>query len=528
IHKTGTGTLTWDPTGGILKVGTLDVQSGTFSTSSAMEVGTLTLNERAYAFLYNKTAADAANKNIGRLIMGNYAYLVVYDTEDSSYQTRIDEIVVNGASVGVQDYMFNKNSNIGVGKLSLADGVSSANISFQASGGGSKTTVYELGDAQTEAGNFAGKITLSGRASHGAMILSGAEVAKNAEIEIGTGITNYYLALGINADDATIAGLSSADTHKDFTKLFSGAVSATTAFNTANITNAATRNLIINTAANTSYTFYGEVLQGVNLTKTGAGTQAFAGTVGSASVAVLGGTLDMTAAALTDSALADVTLGRGGQLSMGNLNLTTGKSLSVLGDDMSSTATLSGSLTLGGGNLSFTGSALDSTTAALTVSGGISLSASTQTITLTDVESLVEGNSYYLISGSFAEGITADHFSLAGLSGGYTGTLSMQNGGLWFTLTGVSVDPNAHIWGGTTENYTWDSTTFGVVDSGDLGTKPATFDDSAANHYVELSGSVQAANGVVFNNAEDYTVGFSNIHSSLSTTDLVLEGEGAV
>ncbi len=530
IRKTGTGTLTWNPAGGTLQMGTLDVQQGYFMSSSAMEIGTFSLGTGAVALLTNTTTADAAAKNIQQVLLGNNSYFCIQDNEASSIKTAIGEVVLMGDKGEFQDYAAGKNSYIGIDKLSLGEGISSSTLTLSAMPM-TNTTVYELGAQDAEVGNFAGTIVLKGNNAHAALILSGAQVAGQAVVNLNASNSTYFKkALGINVDNAEIAGLVSAQSMGNETKLFSGTVTATTAFNTANITNAATRNLIINTAANTSYTFYGEVLQGVNLTKTGAGTQAFAGTVGSASVAVLGGTLDMTAAALTDSALADVTLGRGAQLSMGNLNLTTGKSLSVLGDEMSGTAMLNGSLTLGGGSLSFDSLALGSTTAALTVGGSISMSAGTQVITLTGSESLVLNQGYYLLSGNFADGITADSFRLAGLAAEYTGTLSLSNGGLWLTLTDAPQPaiPNGNIWAGTAEYHTWDSTTFGVVNIGAMGSNPATFDDSAAHRDILLKGSVQAASGVVFNNTEDYTFNFTNINSSLTTPDMVMNGEGTV
>ncbi|MBR5522070.1 MAG: autotransporter-associated beta strand repeat-containing protein [Akkermansia sp.] len=525
IHKVGTGTLTWDPAGGILQIGTLDVQKGCFMSSSAMEIGTFSLGTGAVALLTNTTTADAAAKNIQQVLMGNNSYFCIQDSEASSTKTAIGEVVMMGAKGEFQDYALGENSYIGIDKLSLGAGITTSTLTLSAMPQKTNTTVYELGFPSAEAGNFAGTIVLKGNYAHAALILSGAQVAAQAVIDLNASLSTYHKkALGINVDNAEIAGLASAQSMGTETKLFSGTVSATQAFNTANITNAATRNLTINTASGTSYTFYGEVMQGVNLTKTGAGTQAFAGTVDSAAVAVLGGTLDMTAATLANGALADVTLHRGGTLQLGSLNVASGNSLTVQGTGMDATATLSGNLVLGGGNLNFVGTTLDTTSAALTVGGSVSLTGN-QTITLTDYLGLVAGNSYFLIAGNFVEGITADNFTLSSLQDGYNGSLSIENGGLWLNLAGAA---NASIWAGNTASYTWSATTYGSVNSSLLGNQTATFDDSAINRNVLVDGQVTAAGGMVFNNNADYTVGFSNINSSLTTPTVTLNGEGTV
>ena len=514
--------LTWNPTSGTIVAKTLDLQSGMFQTSSAMEVGTLKLASGLYAMLNSNATQKASSKNIGQLRLGNQADLIVANSGLDLGQLRIGELVMEGSSGYIQDLY--SNLNVGIGKLSMAAGQGSSNLTLYASANGTgATTLYELGTPGAEGGNFAGTIYMQGNNTHGAIVLSGEKVAEKAVIHLYAGNSNTKKAVGINADNVTIAGLSSDSSQQDAFTLFSGTTATNQGFSQDSISNAATRNLIINTAG-TSHTFYGEVLSGVNLTKTGNGTQAFAGKLGSAAVTVQKGTLNLASATLTDGALAEVTLHRGGTLQLGSLDLGTGNTLTVQGSEMGSTATLNGNLVLGGGELNFVGTTLDTTSAALTVGGSISLT-SNQTINLSDYLGLTAGNSYFLIAGNFASGITADNFTLSSLQDGYNGSLSIGNGGLWLTLAGAA---DASIWAGNTVSYTWNASTFGAVTSSMLGSKTAVFDDTAANRNVVVDGSVTATGGVVFNNNAEYTLSATSTNSSLNTTDVTLNGEGSV
>ena len=518
--------LTWNPTSGTIVAKNLDIQSGTFQTSSAMEVGSLKLGSGAYAILVNNATEDASKKRINQVRLGNAADLIVWNNATNTSKLDIGEVVMESTIGYIQDLNAGRNAYIGIDKLSMAEGLGSSTLTFYATPmSTTATTVFELGAPGTEGGNFAGYISMQGSRSNAAIVISGEKVAEKAVIKLTAPLDkSFKQVVGINADNVTIAGLASDSGMADAYTLFSGTTATSQGFSKDNITNAATRNLIIDTAAGASHTFYGEVLSGVNLTKTGNGTQAFAGKLGSAAVTVQKGTLNLSSATLTDGALAEVNLHRGGTLQLGSLNLAAGNKLSVLGTELGSTATLNGNLVLGGGELNFVGTTLDTTSAALTVGGSISLTGN-QTINLTDYLGLTAGNSYFLIAGDFASGITAADFTLGSLQDGYNGSLSIGNGGLWLTLAGAA---DTSIWAGNTVSYTWNASTFGAVTSSMLGNKTAIFDDTAANRNVVVDGSVTAAGGVVFNNNADYTLGSTNINSSLNTTDVTLNGEGTV
>ena len=517
--------LTWNPTGGTIVAKNLDIQGGTFQTSSAMEVDSLKLGSGVYAILVNNATEDASKKRINQVRLGNAADLIVWNNATNTSKLDIGEVVMESTIGYIQDLNGGRNAYIGIDKLSMAEGLGSSTLTFYATPmSTTATTVFELGAPGTEGGNFAGYISMQGSRSNAAIVISGEKVAEKAVIKLTAPVDkSFKQVVGINADNVTIAGLASDSGMADAYTLFSGTTATSQGFSKDSISNTATRNLIINTAG-TSHTFYGEVLSGVNLTKTGNGTQAFAGKLGSAAVTVQKGTLNLSSATLTDGALADVTLHRGGTLQLGSLNLAAGNKLSVLGTELGSTATLNGDLVLDGGELNFVGTTLDTTTAALTVGGNISLT-SNQTINLSDYLGLTAGNSYFLIAGNFASGITADNFTLSSLQDGYNGSLSIGNGGLWLTLAGAA---DASIWAGNTVSYTWNADTFGSVNSNMLGNKTAVFDDTAANRNVVVDGNVTATGGVVFNNNAEYTLSGTSTGSSLNTTDVTLNGEGTV
>ena len=518
--------LTWNPTSGTIVAKNLDIQGGTFQTSSAMEVDSLKLGSGVYAILVNNATEDASKKRINQVRLGNAADLIVWNNATNTSKIDIGEVVMESTTGYIQDLNGGRNAYIGIDKLSMAEGLGSSTLTFYATPmSTTATTVFELGAPGTEGGNFAGYISMQGSRSNAAIVISGEKVAEKAVIKLTAPLDkSFKQVVGINADNVTIAGLASDSGMADAYTLFSGTTATSQGFSKDNITNAATRNLIIDTAAGASHTFYGEVLSGVNLTKTGNGTQAFAGKLGSAAVTVQKGTLNLSSATLTDGALAEVNLHRGGTLQLGSLNLAAGNKLSVLGTELGSTATLNGDLVLDGGELNFVGTTLDTTSAALTVGGSISLTGN-QTINLTDYLGLTAGNSYFLIAGNFASGITADNFTLSSLQDGYNGSLSIGNGGLWLTLAGAA---DASIWAGNTVSYTWNADTFGSVSSSMLGNKTAVFDDTAANRNVVVDGNVTADGGVVFNNSAEYTLSGTSTSSSLNTTDVTLNGEGTV
>lgn len=536
VNKTASDTLTWNADSA-LSIGTLNVNAGNLFIAADLKVDSMNVASGSQVLLINNTAADALDKSIGKVSLGNSAALFVQNKEISTNYTTIGELVIDGTAV-VRDFG-QQSSNVAISTLNMAEGLTTATLTLGGAQLGSEVTVFNLGAEASDSGNFAGTIALtaSGVPNRVALILSHADIAANSVISMSCSAatsTIAQLGIGVHADRVTIAGLNSTEILGANSKVFSGSYeksatyAAGDAFNSVNFTDVAERTLVINTAAESTHTFYGEVLSTVNIEKQGAGTQVLAGTVGSRKLSVLGGTLSLAGATISSGALSQVELGRGAELQH-NLTVDAAHSLKLTGTEgAAGTATLNGSLVLGGGNLVFDSASLSATEASLTVTGGISLAngVSTQAITLSSDAVIVQGSSYLLMSGNFAEGITADNFTLTMWSGASSGTLSLANGGLWLH---VAAPESAHIWAGTAEDNVWSATTFGTVASGVLGeNKPATFDDTAAGHTVLVQGAVTAPGGMVFNNTEDYNISFANINSSISTSSLALTNTGTV
>ncbi|MBQ7023758.1 MAG: autotransporter-associated beta strand repeat-containing protein, partial [Akkermansia sp.] len=536
VNKTSSGTLTWDAEG-VLSIGTLNVNAGILNISADMEVGELNIAGSSQAYLTNNAAADALNKTVSRVHLSESSKLLVYNKEATTNYTTVDEVIVAGAAT-IQDYAY-QSSYVGLNTLGLAEGITSSSLTLGCATMGSDVTVFNLGAEAKESGDFVGTIALRalGVTNRGALILSHADIAANSVITMSCAndTQNYaQLGLGIHAERTTIAGLNSTEILGTKSKLFSGAYKqsagydANDAFDSINFTDVAERTLVINTAAGSTHTFYGEVLSTVNIEKQGSGTQVLAGTVGSTKLSVLGGTLSLAGATISSGALAQVELGRGATLQH-SLAVDGAHALKLTGTSgATGTATLSGDLVLGGGTLSFDTAWLSETEASLTVTGGISLAegVNTQTITMTSGTGLMQGGSYLLLAGDFAAGITAENFTLAGLSGAVAGSLSLADGGLWLS---IGVSETAHVWSGTDDAHVWSGTMYGTAVAGVLtDAVPATFDDSAANRNVLIEGAVSAPGGIVFDNTEAYNISSSNINSRISTTSFALTNTGTV
>ncbi|MCD8313967.1 MAG: hypothetical protein LUC24_07395 [Bacteroidales bacterium] len=293
-----------------------------------------------------------------------------------------------------------------------------ATLNLTSEAASSVCAIYELGASVSASAtnDFTGTIDISDTASGNrrsvSLVISNADIAKGAVINFGTEkSSDGTLSLGVNADSVTVAGLSSASNHGGTDMIYSGKISPMdVGANGANITSDDTaRTLVINVANGESYDFYGTILNNVNLTKTGEGSQAIHGDSESfdGSVAVEAGTLTLDGA----FAISSASVSSGATLSVSGNSTISGAlsgagSLTVSGEDVAveigSMSSYTGTLTVGDGtnassvklvgsnaydNSSTTivvnaGSTLDlngnsETTFALTLAGGTLTSAST-------------------------------------------------------------------------------------------------------------------------------------------------------
>lgn len=296
--------------GSDIMVSAMHVNSGTVvvndSGNYAFNAGSVNVADGAALQIQYTNNNAAANNTLTKLILGNRASFSTYDGNAAIAATTIGQLQLNGASATVKDE--NHSGIYHIQNLSLKDGLASSLLNLVKQSQSKNITVFQLG-SNSDAGNFAGTINLKSTATDSyaygrpaAIILSNKDIAANAVINLESNTSSAsgsVLALGINADNTTIAGLESGKNLGVKAKLFSGSIGTTTSeeWATGNIDNASTRTLTINTAEGGNHTFYGEVMSingnKLNLVKDGKGTQSFLGSGSFGSVTVKGGTLTL-------------------------------------------------------------------------------------------------------------------------------------------------------------------------------------------------------------------------------------------
>lgn len=307
VSKGGAGKLT---TTGSLNVSGFNVDAGSFEAQGSVNIGRLNVAGGLTAQIYNAAADSGASKSIDVLQFGDGAVFETNDRAVVTAATTIGNVTLASGSATVQDVY-----NSGYYKLeslSLADGVESATLKLRKNAESNVCTVFVLGSAEKEAGNFAGTIQLSQQcveAGHtnpagdtnrdAAIVLNHADIAAKAKIEFADAVSSTaVLGLGINVDNATIGGISSAQNDGTRAKVFNGTIAAGNRWSCQGAEDPGAgaevfRSLTIDSAAGTDATFYGEVMSHLNLVKTGSGSQVFSGTSGSfnGSIDVQEGTL---------------------------------------------------------------------------------------------------------------------------------------------------------------------------------------------------------------------------------------------
>ena len=235
--------------------------------------------------VWNSTATAGADKHLGTVTLDEGAVFQSNDRDVVTESTCINTLQLNGTAATVQDV--HHSGAYKISTLSLGEGVTSATLTLKKTAASSWSTIFELGDGTSPGGNFTGTIVLDekhdGTKRSAFIILSGAEIAKDAVISLADAQSSAaHVGLGINTANATIAGLNSHEQDGSQAKLFSGTIGLNKAWNTGDTDAPDTvgdtvRTLTIDTDAGTNASFYGEVLNKLNLVKTGTGTQNFYG-----------------------------------------------------------------------------------------------------------------------------------------------------------------------------------------------------------------------------------------------------------
>ena len=305
-------TFTGDTTatlGSDIMVASMNVNNGTVvvkdAGSHAFKANAINVADEAHLQLRYTDANAAANNSITKLVLGDNASFSTHDEKAATAATTIETLQLDGASASVEDAYHSGIYHIQT--LTLGDELASSTLNLVKDTASTNVTVFQLGSSTAAAGNFAGSINLTctAESTHSrpaAIIISNKDIAANAVINlIGTKSSNAgaALALGINADNTTIAGLESGREMGAKAKLFSGSIGASTSqqWNTSNIINASNRTLTINTAKGGDYAFHGEVMavnnSKLNLVKDGEGTQRFLGSGSFGSITVNEGMLEL-------------------------------------------------------------------------------------------------------------------------------------------------------------------------------------------------------------------------------------------
>lgn len=339
LDATQGGTLALDLSGntsynsGALKADTL-VLSGSgksFTTNlDGIELKRTEVGAGVTLAIRNQSADSGEGKSLGTVSLGQGAVFQIYDAQQPSSFTDIGTLELAGTGASFAD-TYNSGYNR-FGSLQLAEGITSATLVFNKGASSSVVSVYELGTPEGDVGNFAGTIQLnitnnSGNARPAALVIANGEITKNAVIDLNSSASSAAaskLYLGLKADNVTIAGLKSGTSKAE---VFAGSVAA----QATSITAAdSARTLVIDTAAESDYSYSGAIGANVNLTKTGAGTQRLLGSSGAfnGSISIQEGSLNVNAASASMlGSASSVSIADGAVLALSGIDFSAGIAL---------------------------------------------------------------------------------------------------------------------------------------------------------------------------------------------------------
>ncbi|MBR4309988.1 MAG: hypothetical protein IKT79_03070, partial [Akkermansia sp.] len=484
-----------------MQAGSITVAGGSFTLKGASNIETLAVNGGQSATLYNAAENDGANKRISTLAMADGATLKIDNRANTTSESGVIGTVQVAGTATIQEVY--GSGHLSIDTLTLAEGATSGTLNLYKSssnGGASYTSMFDLGSSSAAGGNFVGDVVLANTVSHsgnpkhsvfinlyGKDILAHAAVKMNEQQDSGA-----YLGLGVNVDYATIGGLESSSSLGNRALLFSGYAPQNIGWNTGDgpdkNNDEVARTLVINTAAGSSYTYYGQVRERLSLVKTGEGTQIFAGNSAAfnGSIEILDGSLVLTGDALGMLGKASSVTLTGGTLDISNYNFDNGaitvKGISFSGDSV---------LALGG-------LTADTTYSIFNTSGG----------TLDNWT-----------------GLTSDNFSINGVNlsdlGRITLSLGVDGSFAYSYADGWDLVWNggeSGIWNTDSSNEVWQTTRMD-----DLLGMETTFDTRFVNNdnvLINNSANLVLVDDIIVNN-----MGLADNVSLVTTGNLTVEGE---
>lgn len=321
--------------GALVKTGAAEL---TFAEAAVISGNDLSVQQGTVTVRRNATDG----KSFGTVQLANGTTLKQFNTEQPTAFNEVDTLAVDGSATLQED---NHAGAWKVKSLQLAEGTTSATLNLTSSSSSSVASVFELGDEETDGGNFAGEMVLkstnSSYARSAVLQISNGDIADHAVINMastGANNANQALGLGINAERVTIAGLESGEALGNRAKVFSGSVNPNT--NAPAFTGGDTvRTLAIDTAAGTNTQFRGVIGKSLNIEKLGEGTQVLSGnsTAFNGNISAAGGLLSLKASAAEMlNAGGDIEL-RGGKLdidSLATLSAKEGTATTIRGGSM--------------------------------------------------------------------------------------------------------------------------------------------------------------------------------------------------
>ena len=538
VHGNGSLVLPGGTVDAILSLG--DGAHVSVASTSAATLGGMVLEDGATATLQGGTLALPRQATIGSvgttLILTRNANLTLSADENMAIHSTIMAIGNTGSKVTVSggggDNSYSRVfDSIGVeagSTLTLEQTVQETAPTYEIRNlSGQGTLVLSEGSYKdapafyrlTRDTEFAGTFKIlgnTGYSTHPYMshtLIQSDNALAGAQVQMqGWGSDSGFITLGIDTENASIKGLATVSNSRSI--LMAGATTAATAQDAP----VSSRRATLTITGSVNNTFQGRVVggasgtnHGLSIVMNGSGTQTFNGsTVVFNNVSALAGKLVLNSAGLAINE--DVTVARGAQLEIhGGWNLNEGHTLHVAGDASAASAALNNALTLYGGTIDFSGTALNSATEALHVS---SLSGNRVSVTLSGTAALQTGT--YLLANGDWRNITVN------------GTASHPYYELAFTrsATGLSVqvtqDTNSYIWNGSAGSHDWSATKFGQRSVAFGSGLTAVFSDAAQVRQVNITQDVTAGE-LVFDSTGTYTLGGAH---RVSASSLIQMGSG--
>ena len=289
----------------------------------------------------------------------------------------VESLDVSGTvTVGMQQNSACHNATVAINKLTGTQGSTLKLISGAQTAEASVLELAGNGADVAAADAFSGTIQLYGNVYNNnnryvTMVITDGTMTANSVIDVAENAAGRHkLGIGVNDSTVTVAGLTSSIENGANLTIYSGAAACgSQAFASDDVV----RTLAINTAAETAYTTNATVLGSLNITKSGAGSQAFTGNMSgfNGDITVEGGTLTIDGAAEDAAAIAagkvDVQAGANAVFAEG---VQVSDTLTSAGNITTTAITGEGSVAITGGTLHLTGAEGIADSITTTISGG--------------------------------------------------------------------------------------------------------------------------------------------------------------